>query len=194
MVFIFLRFYDNILQLESTADRRNVKRNVKEENLREGPMKWSFFSFFFYCTTNVYLQPPPKGLVQRRWQPRNGSLDSLPTSGNQNQPKMIANAELLQNVACPGSRKASNCRMKCRDCGETSCRGRNSKRITKGGILSSGIYLCQVSKADYITAQADYDLLVHHCFAVFLNKINRINSKNSKNSISLDSLPILIEV
>ena len=38
---------------------------------------------------------------------------------------------------------------------------------------------------------ADSDLLVHHCFAVFLNEIDRINSKNPKNSISL---PILIEI
>ena len=38
---------------------------------------------------------------------------------------------------------------------------------------------------------ADSDLLVHHCFAVFLNKINKINSEKSKNSISL---PILIEI
>jgi hypothetical protein len=34
-------------------------------------------------------------------------------------------------IACPGSQKASNCRNKCRDCGETSCRGRNSKRLHK---------------------------------------------------------------
>ena len=34
-------------------------------------------------------------------------------------------------VACPGSQKASNCRNKCRDCGETCCRGRNSKRLHK---------------------------------------------------------------
>ena len=34
-------------------------------------------------------------------------------------------------VACPGSQKASNCRNKCRDCGETCCRGRNSKKLHK---------------------------------------------------------------
>ena len=34
-------------------------------------------------------------------------------------------------VACPGSQRASNCRNKCRDCGEASCRGRNSKRLQK---------------------------------------------------------------
>jgi hypothetical protein len=34
-------------------------------------------------------------------------------------------------IACPGSQKASNCQNKCRDCGESSCRGRNSKRLHK---------------------------------------------------------------
>ena len=34
-------------------------------------------------------------------------------------------------IACPGSQKASNCQNKCRDCGETSCRGRNSKRCIR---------------------------------------------------------------
>jgi len=34
-------------------------------------------------------------------------------------------------VECRGSQKASNCRNKCRDCGQTSCRGRNSKRLNK---------------------------------------------------------------
>jgi hypothetical protein len=34
-------------------------------------------------------------------------------------------------VECPGSQRASNCRNKCRDCGEASCRGRNSKRLHK---------------------------------------------------------------
>ena len=86
-----------------------------------------FFSFLSYCTINVYLQliePQLKGFWWW-WCLRNGSLVSLPTSGNQNRPKILQVPNFRKMWHVLGVRRQATAKWKA----ETV-----EKWVAKGGI------------------------------------------------------------